>query len=249
MTLAAVVVLVGLAVAILFASAAGSLPGQALYSVKRFGEDARLSLTFSSAARQELREEYVAERRREVRQVLDAGQRAVPEFRGNLEEIGDDYWIVGGLKVTLFGDTVIEGHVAAGAMVIVQASSSGDGSLQALKLQILTNPLLLTPVITSTPTPTVTPTATETPGSTPMTALTATLAPSATLTPSATPTPTPTVTSTPSPLPTETAAATSTETPASSHTEEPEPSETPDDDETEDPEDTDEPDPAHTEEP
>ncbi|NIV39744.1 MAG: hypothetical protein GWN58_63165, partial [Anaerolineae bacterium] len=50
MTLAAMVVLMGLAAGILFASAANSLPGQALYSVKRFGEDARLSLTFNSAA-------------------------------------------------------------------------------------------------------------------------------------------------------------------------------------------------------
>ena len=57
MALAAMVVLVALAAGLLFASAADSLPGQALYSVKRFGEDARLSLTLSSAARQELREE------------------------------------------------------------------------------------------------------------------------------------------------------------------------------------------------
>ena len=104
MTLATMVVLVGLAVGILFAFAADSLPGEALYRVKRFGENVRLSVTFNPTARQELRGEYMLERQREVRQVLDAGQRAVLEFRGELEVIGDDYWIVGGLKVTLRND-------------------------------------------------------------------------------------------------------------------------------------------------
>ena len=248
-TVAAIVVLLSLAVGALFASAANSLPGQALYPVKRFGEDTRLSLTFNSAAQQELRDEYSSERRREIRQVLDTGQRAVVEFRGNLEEIDDNYWIVGGLKVTLYSDTVIEGNAATGAMVIVRASSSGDGSLQALKLQVLTSPLLLTPVVTSTPTPTVTPTVTVRPSRTPMPTATATPYPSATPRPSATLSPTPTLTSTPSPLPTEASTAIPTATSAPSDTEEPEPTETPDDDETEEPEDTDDPDPAHTEEP
>jgi hypothetical protein len=249
MALAAMVVLLALAAGILFASAADSLPGQALYSVKRFGEDARLSLTLSSAARQELREEYLAERRREVGQVLDAGQRAVLEFRGNLEQIGDDYWIVGGLKVTLHNDTLVEGHVAAGAMVVVKASAPGDGSLQALKLQVLTNPLLLTPVltpvVTATPASTVTPTVTAEPSRTPMPTATATPTPSAT----PTQTPTPTVTPTLTPLPTETSTPAPTATSAPSHTEEPEPTEPPDEDETEEPEATDEPDPDETEEP
>ena len=251
LTLAAAVVLVSLASGALFTSAADSLPGQALYPVKRFGENVRLSLTLNPTARQELQTEYVLERRHEVRQVLDAGQRAVLEFRAELEEIGDDYWIIGGLKVMLDGDTLVEGHVAVGALVIVRASSSGDGTLWALRLQVLTNPLLLTSVIPATPTPTPTPTVTPTPTTTP------TSTPTVTQPPTTTPTPTPTVSVTPSTTPTPTLSPMPTETPTPlptaistpAHTEEPESTDPPEENETEEPESTDHPDPTHTEEP
>ena len=241
LTLAAAVVLVSLASGALFTSAADSLPGQALYPVKRFGENVRLSLTLHPAARQELQTEYLLERRHEVRQVLDAGQQAVLEFRAELEEIGDDYWIIGGLKVMLDSDTLVEGHVAVGAMVIVRASSSGDGTLRALKLQVLTNPLLLTSVIPATPTPT--PTVTPTPE------LHTTPTPTPTVTPTPSTTPTPTVTPTLSPMPTETSTPLPTATSTPTHTEEPESTDPPEENETEEPESTDDPDPTHTEEP
>jgi len=241
LTLAAAVVVVSLASGALFTSAADSFPGQALYPVKRFGENVRLSLTLNPAARQELQTEYVLERRHEVRQVLDAGQRAVLEFRAELEEIGDGYWIIGGLKVMLDSDTLVEGHVAVGVTVIVRASSSVDGTLRALKLQIQANPLLLTSVIPATPTPT--PTVTPTPSTTP------TPTPTVMPTPSTTPTPAPTVTPTPSPMPTETSTPLPTATSTPTHTEEPESTDPPDENETEEPESTDYPDPTHTEEP
>ena len=250
LTVVAAIVLVGMVAGALFASAADSLPGQALYPVKRLGEEARLSLTFSATRRQELQNEYMSERHREVQRILDAGQQAVVEFRGELEELGDDYWIIGGLKVILNGDTLIEGHKAIGAMVMVRAQASGDGSLQALKLRILTNPLLWTPAITSTPLPS----ATASPSNTPMPEPTATV----TAIPSNTPTPTMTVTSTPSvtptqtvtmtptanPLPSETStvAPTATSTPTPTATEEPDDTDTPEEHETEEPEPTDEPD-------
>lgn len=250
MAVVAVMMLVGLVAGALFASAADSLPGQALYPVKRLGEDARLSLTFSAAGRQELQSEYMIERRREVRRILDAGQQAVLEFRGELEEIGDDYWIIAGLKVSLNGDTLVEGHKAIGAMVIVRASASGDGSLQALKLQVLTNPLLLTPAITSTPTPSET----ASPSSTPTAEPTATVTPvpsstptptfTITSTPSTTPMPPATMTSTPSPLPTQASTEAPSASPIPTHTEEPDETDTPEEHETEEPEPTDEPDSA-----
>jgi hypothetical protein len=234
-TLAIVVSLVILVAGALFTTAADSYPGQALYPVKRFGENLRLSLTSNPAARQDLQTEYLLERRHEVRQVLDAGKRAVLEFRAELEEIGDDYWIIGGLKVMLDSDTLVEGHAAVGALVVVQASSSGDGMLQAIKLQIQANPLLLTPIISATPTPT--PTVTPTPSATPTT------------TPSTTPTPTPTITLTASPTPTETSSPVPMATATPTYTEEPESTDLPEENETEEPGSTDEPDPTHTEEP
>ena len=250
MTLVAVSMLVSLVAVALFAAAADSLPGQALYPVKRLGEDARLSLTFSAARRQALQREYMLERRREVRRILDAGQQAVLEFRGELEELADGYWIIGGLKVTLNSHTLVEGHTIAGAMVIVRASASGDGSLQALKLQVLTNPLLLTPSITPTPTPTATASPSSTPAPTPTVTVTAvpsiTLTPTMTmtLTPSTTPTPTATMTSIPSPLPTETSTEAPSATSLPTYTEEPDETDTPEENETEEPKATDDPDSA-----
>jgi hypothetical protein len=249
--LTAILLLVGLSSAVLFASAAGSLPGQTLYPVKRFGESVRLSLTFSSAARQDLQTEFRLERQREVRQVLESGQQAMLEFRSHLEEIGDGYWIVGGQRVLLDDDTVIEGQVVLGATVIVRASAPGNGTLRAVRLQVLADPRMLTPEVTSTPTPT--PTATPTPSLTPA------ATPTLTRTPTATSTPRPTLTATSShteePVPTDEPEESETEEPEASYrrnpdeTDEPEPTDHPDEDETDEAESGDRHTPDATDEP
>jgi len=246
LTLAVVLLLVGLAAGALFISTANCLPGQALYPLKRFGENIRYSLTTDPAARQHLRTDYRLERQREVRQVLDGGQRAVLEFRGELQEIGDGFWVVGGLTVTLEDNTVVEGQSVIGAMVIVRASAPGDGTLQAAKLRALADPMLLTPVATVMPTLTPSPTPTAT--LTPSTAPTKTPTPGATATRTATPTPSaePTATPAPSATPTMTISPWPTATSAPEETEEPEPTDHPDEDETDEPDSTDYPDEDET---
>ena len=225
--LATVLILMSLSAAVLFASASDTLPGQTLYPVKRFAENVRLSLTLDAAARQHLRTEFRLERQREVMEILESRQQATLEFRSPLDEIGDGYWIVGGLRVIVGDDAVIEGQVVVGATVIVHASSPGDGTLRAIKLQVLADPRLLTPVVTDTPTPT--------PSATP----TATPAPSLTPTPTATPTNTATYTATPSP--------TATATPT--HTAEPQPTDHPEENETDEPDSSYRRNPDETEEP
>jgi hypothetical protein len=225
LALAAVLILVSLSTAVLFASASDSLPGQTLYPVKRFSENVRLSVTLDAAARQDLRTEFRLERQREVGLVLESGQQATIEFRSTLDEIGDGYWIVGGLRVIVDGDAVVEGQVVVGAMVIVHASAPGDGTLRAIRLQVLADPALLTPVAADTPTPSATPTATPTPS----------------LTPTATPTPTNTATVTATPSPTATATPT--------HTVEPQPTDHLDENETEEPDSSYRRNPDETEEP
>jgi len=220
LALAAVLILVSLSATVLFASASHSLPGQTLYPVKRFGENIRLSLTLDAAARQHLRTEFRLERQSEVMLVLESRQQATLEFRSTLDEIGDGYWIVGGLQVLVGDDTAIEGQVLVGATVIVHASSPGDGTLRAIKLQVLAAPMLLTPVATVTPTPTPSATPTATP--------TLTRTPTATAMPTPASTNTATVTATSSP----TATATST------HTAEPLPTDDLEEDGTEEPDDS-----------
>ena len=238
--LSTVLLLIGLAAGTLTIATTDTLPGQALYPLKRLGENIRLSLTLDPAALQQLRSEYRLERQREVRLVLDAHLQTMLEFRGELQEIGEGFWIVGGLVVHLEEDTVVEGQPVVGAMVVVQASSTGDGILQAAKLRVLADPMLLTPVVTVTPTPTPSPTPTVTmaPSATP----TATTQPSITPTATATPSAEPTATPTPSTTPTITASPWPTVTDTPAETEEAEPTEHPEEHETDDSEATDYPD-------
>lgn len=242
--LATILLLAGLAAGGLLASATGSLPGQALYPIKRFGERIQLSVTLDPVAREQVRIEHRLERQREVRQVLGTGQQAELDFRGELQEIGEGFWIVGGLIVDLDDDTVVEGLPVVGSMVIVQAFAPGDGTLLATKLQALADPRMLTPVATVTPTHTPSPTPTTTP--TPSAEFTLTATPAATSTPTsveptATPGPsaTPTMSASPWPTatytPTDTEEAEPTDHPEEDHTDEPDPTEDPDEEETGEP--------------
>lgn len=244
LTFAAILLIVGLAASTLLASATDSLPGQALYPLKRLGENIQLSLTLDPVARQQLRTEYRLERQREVRQVLDTGQRAALGFRGELQEIGEGFWIVGGLTVALDDDTVIEGQPVVGSMAIVQALAPGDGTLQAAKLQALADPRMLTPVATVTLTLTPSPTPTTTP--TPSAEMTLTATPTATSMPTSTepaatpePSATPTMSASPGPTatytPTKAEEAEPTDHPDEDHTDEPDPTDDPGDEETSEP--------------
>ena len=244
LTLASILLIVGLAAGSLLASTIDSLPGHTLYPLKRFGEKIRLSVTLDPVAREQLRTEHRLERQREVREVLDTGQQAELDFRGELQEIGEGFWTVGGLTVALEDDTVVEGQPVVGSMVIVRAFAPGDGTLQAAKLQALADPGMLTPVATVTPTHTPSPTPTTTP--TPSAELTLTVTPTAapTLTsvePTATlgPTATPTMSASPWPTatytPTETEEAEPTDHPEEDHTDEPDPTDDPDEEETSEP--------------
>lgn len=228
-----VVLLLGIAGGTLFTATRDSLPGQGLYPLKRLGENIRLSLTLDPVAHQQLRAEYRLERQREVRLVLETHQQAVLEFRGELQEIGSGFWVIGGLTVHLDNETVLEGQSVVGAMVLVQASALGDGRLRATRLQALTDPIVLTPAATVTPT--TTPSKTPTMTSSPRTTETAIATPTATPMPSEEPTATPA----PSATPTMTASPWPTATPTLAETEEPEPTDHPEEDETDEPDSTD----------
>ncbi|UCC77736.1 MAG: zf-HC2 domain-containing protein, partial [Anaerolineales bacterium] len=81
--------------------AADSLPGDALYALKRGAEDLRLALTTDPMARDVYREALAHTRREEAREVIRLMREARVEFQGELEEIRDDTWIVAGLAVTV----------------------------------------------------------------------------------------------------------------------------------------------------
>jgi len=92
------------------------------------------------------------------------------EFKGYIESIGDDAWVIGGQTVLVDANTVIdesEGPAVVGAYVEVKAIRQSDGSLYARRIKVEesheTPEPTETPDATETPEPTETPDATETP--------------------------------------------------------------------------------------
>jgi len=182
------------------AASANSLPGDALYSVKRFGEQVRVLFAFDQQVKEKLREE-MAERRREEAKAIATSQRLVEmAFPGAVEQVDGSSWTIGGVVVQTTPETEINGEVTVGALVSVHVRSLSDGTLQALR--ITAQPAETGPAPTALPTvaePTVRPTATPTETQVPPTQ-----APFVPSPPTSTPTPTSTAKPTATPKPTRT---------------------------------------------
>lgn len=127
------VLIIGTPVA--FAATSSSLPGDTLYPVKLSYEGLRLRLASNDEARQELEREFQDERRQEVESLMSLGREASLEVEGVLEEILPDAWIVGGLRVEITPDTVVEGQPMVGYEVHLYVQVHDEGSLQALKAE------------------------------------------------------------------------------------------------------------------
>jgi hypothetical protein len=179
-----------------------SLPGQPLYSVKRAGENLRLSLARDPEQRKQLNETFNLRRQRETQLLLEQGKQATVVFEGYVESLTTTAVTIDGLVAQLTPETEVTGELAAKARVRLEGVTQ-PGGLVALVVTVI-EPAL--PVATPTPTPTVTPSATATATLSPTATATATPAkseasdtlnlptPTATHSPTATPTSTPTIT-------------------------------------------------------
>jgi len=127
------ILIIGTPVAL--AATSSSLPGDTLYPVKLSYEGLRLRLASSDDARQELEREFQGERRQEVESLMSLGREASLKIEGVLEEILPDAWVVGGLRVEITPDTVIEGEPMVGYEVHLYVQVRDYGSLQALKAE------------------------------------------------------------------------------------------------------------------
>lgn len=201
---------------------ARSLPGDALYPVKRASERARLFLTFSEAERVRLTAEYQRKRREEARAVIALARTVEVEWQGTISDIRPPRWTVGNLAVTVNSSTMFEGNPGMGDTILVRAQAGLGDTPVALFIRLIAPAPTATPEPTATAATTVTPTVTATP--TPTLTPTATLTPSPTRTATATMTPLPTHTHTPTPEPTkELPTATPTRKPTSTATATPTP--------------------------
>jgi uncharacterized membrane protein YgcG len=204
LSLAASLLLVA-ALALLVAgmNAQGSLPGDALYSLKRLTESIQLSASGDSL---DLRQMFAARRRDEIRQLLLAGREETVTFEGSISAKSGDTWLIAELTVRVI--PTIPGASAAelGDEVLVEAITTRESELIATALTLLNERAEPTAIPTLSATPQATPSPTLAPSTTPAPTLTSspTQSPSATSTVTLTLSPTPSRTSPPTvvvPLP------------------------------------------------
>ncbi len=114
-----------------------SLPGDALYGVKRAAEQAQLLLAPDPQSRAQLEEAFAARRVREA-QALTAAKREAPiEFRGVIESIVGEQWSVAGITVIVTRETRVSGVPELGLMVVVSGMSQSDGAVRATDIAVL----------------------------------------------------------------------------------------------------------------
>lgn len=143
-------------------AAEGSLPGDALYPVKRGWEDARLFVA-SPATRAELETEFQQERVREVNELFRASRVEQVIFQGVVAAKNATLWNISGLLVIVTDQTQVEGEILPGARVQVWGQTS-DGFISAATIRLLTAPSVTpTPLLSPTSQPTLTPTPQSTP--------------------------------------------------------------------------------------
>ncbi|MBL8165164.1 MAG: LysM peptidoglycan-binding domain-containing protein [Anaerolineae bacterium] len=203
-----------------------SLPGDALYGVKRLTEQVGAIFDPSPAYLKDLEQRRVDE----VSSLLELGRPADIVFQGEVTRVDGDVWVIAMLPVQTSADTPGQEGLSIGARVEVEGYTTSTNTLIARRITLLEAPPLppatptntmtmtLSPTVTSSAT--ATPTATASPTLTPTASATATNTATLTSTASATPTNTPTLTLTASATPTATLTATPspTVTPTSSLT-------------------------------
>lgn len=172
--------------AIIIPLSAETIPGDALYDTKRFLEGMRLAFTGQGETKLQLIEQYNQERIAEINALLAAGRQADVSFRGPIEAIGPEVWVIAGLMTQITPETEVFGEPAVGLIAEVTGRTEA-GTLTALTIIIpegsSPEPLPLpTETATMTATPSITPTSTATPKAT----ATPTVTPTKTATPTAT---------------------------------------------------------------
>ncbi len=138
-------------------TAENSLPGDPLYAVKRFSENARASL---------IGEQFAGRRLDEIRALEALKRPEQVEFNGQIERIEGTHWRIAGLDVQVAAGIPGADAVAVGTMVQVNGYTTDQGDVIASALALI-NPPNTTPVLTETITPPPAPTRTPAPTSTP----------------------------------------------------------------------------------
>lgn len=117
-------------------ASADSLPGDSLYQIKLLVQELRLFFTFDPRAKVDLRVEFNNQRVEEVRLVVEARRQTEVDFRGVVEGIEGDVWVIAGIPVLVNAQTEFEGPPQVGDFVHVHALAQADGSLVAREIEV-----------------------------------------------------------------------------------------------------------------
>jgi hypothetical protein len=167
-------------------ASASSLPGDALYGVKRTVERAQLSFT-PAEGRASLEQEFERRRVEEVKALVQQGREATIEvsFRGVVEQQGEPSWVISGVRVVVPQPSLGKFPNVVGKVAEVTGELRSDGLVYASQLNIIDPGAPPQPTL---PRPTRAPTETNTPEPSGTPLPTFTSAPSQTLAQTAPPT-------------------------------------------------------------
>jgi LysM repeat protein len=182
---------------LLFAGAAyaaeSTLPGDALYPLKLFTENAR-----GAIGGETVRETFAARRVEEVRALLSLGRSAFVTFTGEVEAMDSPAWQVEGIALIVTDAANVDAEIDVSDVVEVSGVTTPDSTLLASAIRLVDDRQITPPAPTPSPVPTLMFTRTPLPTQTPQPTATITITPSSTAT--ATPSPTVPPTLTPTPL-------------------------------------------------
>jgi hypothetical protein len=146
------------------AASADSLPGEALYPIKRTVEQTQLLFASNPEVRAQLEAEFETRRWQEAQAITNQKRQAQVEFQGRIEGIWDERWSVAGIVVIVTDETRVTGYPAPGQVAQVFGQSQTDGTVLASEITVITSDSTPTPTATvSSPTLTLIPTQTARP--------------------------------------------------------------------------------------
>jgi hypothetical protein len=122
------------------ATSAQSLPGDALYGVKRTVENTELLLAPDEQARSRLQTEFDDRRVREAQAAASQGRKVAVEFTGTLismEGAQLQHWLVSGILVLVGPQVPVEGEPIVGAQVRIVGLVQTAGQIDAQQVTVL----------------------------------------------------------------------------------------------------------------
>lgn len=117
-------------------ASAETVPGETLYPVKRVVEQAQLALTTDQTSRLDLEEEFDRRRVAEAEVLEQEGRIESVTVAGPLEEMADQSWSVGGVKLNLTSDQQALARTLLGSYIEVKGKIRGEEGIEVENLEL-----------------------------------------------------------------------------------------------------------------